>query len=60
MAEAALDGLIDGLTTENTASSEADTPSEEAATQRTEARAAALADDIARLRSQVEQFRGQA
>lgn len=56
-AEAALDSLITGLTTNDPASPDSDAGSEEAATKRTEERAAALADDIDRLRRQVEQFR---
>ncbi|WP_207838320.1 hypothetical protein [Williamsia soli] len=55
-AEAALDSLIAGLA----ASPDTDTRSEEAAMQRTEERAAALAEDIDRLRGEVEQFRGNA
>lgn len=59
-AEAALDSLITDLTTNGSASPDSDNHSDEAATKRTEERAAALTDDIDRLRRQVEQFKDRA
>lgn len=56
-AEAALDSLINEMTDNDTASPSAETQSGETATRHTEERAAALADDIARLGRRIEHLR---